>query len=215
MSGPCACDPGVNTIAQAVVWLAYRQKQYDVAIRYLKMCDPADDDPGLLHHLSMHLLENDDLAGAIVLLERAVAARGDAKDDVGSILLRLELGRLYHFTENDKKSAEHFAHVLPALENPDQFDFGKAEKAALLSEAAATYDLIGESFLLADRPKEAIAAFEKGNAKHHNPGLLNYNLAGVSAAREKLPKPWSCWKTPSRFAGQRKELAPLNCWPKS
>ena len=81
------CDPGVNTIAQSIVWLAYRQKQYDVAIRYLKACDPADDDPGLLHHLSMHLLE-----GATTSRARSccwsgrVAARGDAKEDVGSIL---------------------------------------------------------------------------------------------------------------------------------
>jgi tetratricopeptide (TPR) repeat protein len=178
-------DPGVNTIAQSVVWLAYHQKQDDVAIRYVKMCDPADDDPALLHRLSMHLLDNDnpekeDLVGAAALLERALAAQGAPKEDAGIILLRMQLGRLYHLLEQHKKAADNFAGVLPALEHPERFDFGKAEKM-FLGETAATYDLIGESLLLAGRLQEATAAFEKGDAKAPNPGLLQYNLARVSA----------------------------------
>ena len=178
-------DPGVNTIAQSVVWLAYHQKQDDVAIRYLKMCDPADDDPALLHRLSMHLLdkeipEKEDIVAAAALLERAIVAQGGAKEDAGIILVRMELGRLYHILEQHKKAADNFAHVLPALEHPERFDFGEAEKT-FLGKPAATYDMIGESLLLADRLPEATAAFEKGNAKAPNSGLLQYNLARVSA----------------------------------
>ena len=92
----------------------------------------------------------------------------------------MELGRLYHMLEQHKKAADNFAHVLPAMEHPERFDFGKAEKT-FLGKAAATYDLIGESLLLAGRLPEATAAFEKGDAKAPNPGLLQYNLARVSA----------------------------------
>jgi tetratricopeptide (TPR) repeat protein len=203
-------DPGVNSIAQAVVWLAFHQKQYDVAVRYLKMCDPADDDPKLLDVLSDYLVEQEDFAGAAALLERAVAALETAKDDAGSVMLQVELGRIYHLLGQYKKAADNFARVVPALDHPERFDFNKAQKA-ILDKARASYDLIGESFLLADRPQEATAAFEeyeKYNAKAANPGLLQYNLARVSARSGKAAEALS--RLEESFALQK---APLGTGP--
>ncbi len=68
-------DPKLHDVAQMVVLLAHALDQDDVAVRYLKMTDPADDDPGLLQDLGNEMVERDDLAGAATLLERALAAQ--------------------------------------------------------------------------------------------------------------------------------------------
>jgi tetratricopeptide (TPR) repeat protein len=176
-------DPQASGIAQAIVWLAYQEKQLDVAVRYLKRTAVADDDPALLHHLGIHVLEQEDFAGAAALLERALAAHHDKKEknSAAVLLLRMELGRLYHLLEKHPQAADNFAFVARALEHPDEFDLDDKVQKSLLAEAGATYDLIGDCFLLADRPREAAAAFAKGHAKAPNLALLEYNLARVSA----------------------------------
>jgi tetratricopeptide (TPR) repeat protein len=176
-------DPQADSIAQSIVWLAYHQNQFDVAVRYLKAAKATDDDPALLHRLAMHLLDNEDFAEAAEMLERALAAGGDAKEkeDASLVLLRMELGRLYHLQGKYKKAADNFARVLPVLDHPEKFDLDTDAKKTLRSEPAATYDLIGECLLLADRPKKALAAFQSGNAKAPDAAVLQYNLARVAA----------------------------------
>ncbi len=62
--------PGARDIAQAVVALAYQLGRGDVAIRYLKWTDPADDDPAMLRDLGDRIFDRGDAAEAAALWER-------------------------------------------------------------------------------------------------------------------------------------------------
>jgi len=183
------CDPEAVGIAEAVVHLAFRLKRPAEAVRYargaVKMENP---DPLLLRRLGVHLTEEGDWQQAARLYERALAARAGKKETAADVLLRMEMGRLYHLVEQYKKAAESFARVLHALDHPKEFGLNERLKKVLLGETSATYNLFGECFVLADRPKEAVAAFKKAHQITPNKGLLEFNLARVHARTGKPAK---------------------------
>lgn len=176
------CDPTAATIVEEIVPLAVHQKQYAVAVRYaMKVADVEDVRPLLLRRLGVYLTETGAFPQAVALYEKVLAARAGASEDATDILLRMEMGRLYHIVEQYKKAAEQFARVLDALAHPDRIGLDQQVRKALLGEPGPTYQLIGEAFLLSDRLAEAAAAFEKSNALAANPALLQYNRARVAA----------------------------------
>lgn len=182
-------DPQSAGIARAVVALAVRQKRQAEAVRYaLKLADLSDVDPGLLQRLAIYLVETGDFARAATFYERALLSRKDAPVTSADVIVRMELGRLYHLLEKYPQSADHFARVLDALDHPERVPLDSAAKKALLAEPAATYGLLGESFLQAGRIDQAQAAFEKSHQSAANPGLRGYNLARVELKRKQPAK---------------------------
>ena len=91
------------------------------------------------------------------------------------------MGRLYYLTEKYKQAAESFARVLYAIDHPDEFALDQQLTKVLLSEPGPTYQLMGECFLSADRPQEALAVFEKADQVAPNKALRQFNLARVYA----------------------------------
>ena len=68
-------DPKAADIAESVVYLAYYSKEDEVALRYIKMTDPADDNPKLLRELGLYALRREDFSEAAKLLDRTLAAQ--------------------------------------------------------------------------------------------------------------------------------------------
>ena len=176
------CDPKSATIARAIIPVAVRLKRYSEAVRYvLKAVELEDADPLLLRRLGTYLTEEGDWARALTLYEKALAARGKGKETAADVLLRMEMGRLYYLTEKYKPAAECFARVLYAINHPDEFALDQQLTKVLLSEPGTTYQLMGECFLSADRPQEALAVFEKADQAAPNKALRQFNLARVYA----------------------------------
>ena len=183
------CDPQSAAIARAIVAIAAYLDRNGEAVRYaVKLVELEDADPLLLKRLGVYLTDNGDWPGALALYEKADAARKDAKPTADDVPLWLETGRLYHLTERYDRAADQFARVIHALEHPEQFGLSEKAKKAIFGEAGLTWNLFGESFLLAGRFPEAAAAFEKGHRAAPNKGLLSYQLARIDARTGKPEK---------------------------
>lgn len=175
-------DPEASSIVQAIIPVAVRLKRYSEAIRYaLKAVELQDADPLLLRRLGVSLTEEGDWARAVTLYEKAVAARGKGKETASDILLRMEMGRLYHLTEKPEQAAECFARVLYAIDHPDEFAIDQGLIKVLLGEPGPTYQLMGECFLATNKTQEASAVFRKADEVAPDASLRQYNLARIDA----------------------------------
>ena len=179
-------DDEAATVARRIVPLAFRLKHHGEAIRYaLKVVELDETDPLLLRRLGAYLTEQGDWTGAVKLYEKAVAARAGAKETAADILLRLEMGRLYHLVEVYDKAAECFERVAYAIEHPDEIGLDDGVKKVLLSEPGTTYALFGECFLRAGRLDDAAAAFKKSHEVAPDEGRWRFNLARLAHRHDK------------------------------
>jgi tetratricopeptide (TPR) repeat protein len=175
-------DPQASAIARAIVPVAVQLNRSAEAVDYaLKAVGLEETDPLLLHHLGIYLMQEGDWARAVTLYERALAARAKGKETAGDVILCMDLGRLYQATEKYKEAAECFARVMHALDHPDESAIDDRIKKTLLGEPGPTYQLLGECFLLADRPEEALAAFQKADQAVPDKALQQFNLARLYA----------------------------------
>jgi tetratricopeptide (TPR) repeat protein len=175
-------DQQAAAVDWAIVRVAFHLKRYDEAARYaLLPIELKDAEPLLFRRLAVHVSEENDWTRAVALYEKALAAGGQHQETATDILLRMELGRIYHFTEKYPQAAANFARVLAALDHPDKFGIDEAFAKALLGDAAATYQTMGDCFLAAGRPPEARAAFEKAARLKPDKALGQFCLARVLA----------------------------------
>lgn len=182
-------DPHSAATARSIVALAVRLKRHGEAIRYaLKAVEAGESDAMLLQRLGEYLSGLGDWAGAVGLYEKALAAQKASKPTADQVPLWMEMGRLYHLTQQFDKSADNFARVVEALEHPERFGLDDEACQQLLGEPGLGWNLIGESFLLAGRFAPAAAAFQKAHAASPNPGLLSYQLARIDARTGKPEK---------------------------
>ena len=180
------CDPNAATVARAIVPLAFRLQRHAVAVRYaLKAAELDRPDPLLLRRLGGYLTGQGDWTRAVQLYEKALAARAGTDETAADILLRMEMGRLYHLVESYDKAAECFCRVLHALNHPDEFALDDELKKVLLGEPGPAYNLFGECFLKSGRIDEATAAFRKSHEIAPNNGLLELNLARIDVKCDK------------------------------
>jgi tetratricopeptide (TPR) repeat protein len=174
------CDPQSATIVRAIIPVAIFLGRESEAARYaLKLIDLDGIDPSLLANLAISLTKEHDWTGAAALYEKTIAAHANAKPAAVDVALWLELGRTYYMAEKYPQAAESFARVVAALDHPEQFAGGEPLAKALFDNPDVAYQLMGECFLSADRPKDAQAVFEKikdaGSAK----AVRQFNLARV------------------------------------
>ncbi len=173
-------DPQSSTIARAVIVEALQLKRYAEAVRYaVKAVELENPDPLLLRGLGADLAQEGEWSQAILLYEKALAARGSAKETASDILLRMEMGRLYCLLEKFKPAADCFARVLYAIDHRDEYALDESLVRVLLGKPASTFQLMGECFLWANRPEEALALFRKADEASHNESVLQFNLARV------------------------------------
>jgi tetratricopeptide (TPR) repeat protein len=175
-------DPQSQAILREIVPLAYRMKRQAVAVRYaVKVAAFDHADPLLLRHLAGVLADDNDWAGALKLYERAAVVRGDARPRAEDIVMQMEMGRLYHLDDNYAKAAACFDRVLQAVARPDDFGISDKIHDLMLGEPGPTYNLIGECYLLTDRPKDALAMFAKAHKLAPDAGAFGFNRARVAA----------------------------------
>ena len=173
-------DPQSAEVDWAIVRVAFRLKRYAEAARYaLLPIELKDAEPLLLRRLAVYLSEENDWGRGVALYEKALAANGQGKETATDVLLRMELGRIYHFTEKYQRAADNFARVLVALDHPEKVGIDQQFAKALLGDAAATYQTMGDCFLAVGRPQEARAVFEKAERRKSNKALWQFELARV------------------------------------
>ena len=183
-------DPESAEIVQAIVPLAFRLGQPAVAVRYaLKTVElQQHPDPLLLRRLAAYLSEQGDWTQALKLYEQAAAAGGATSRTASDILLRLEMGRLYHLTDQFDRAADCFATVVEALDQPRRFALDEQAARLILGQAEETYALFGEVFLAADRLEQARDAFERAHRATPDQARLDVQLARIHLRRDESEK---------------------------
>ncbi len=180
-------NPDAEQILPQIVILAFQLRRPEVAGRYiLLMEDPAALGSALLRQLALQHAALGQTDVAIRLFEASLPAgqSGDppqAADDLGTLLMHLELGRLYFLADQFEKSADSFEIVREAIEHPERLEKNPALKKALLDDPARTYRTLAESFLQAGRFAESEAMFRKALAQPEQSGLLSLQLARIAA----------------------------------
>lgn len=173
-------DPNSATIARAIVPLAFQLKRPAVAVRYALLAAELEEaDPLLLRRLGVYLTEQGDWEQAVRLFERALDTRDSQRETAAEVLLHMELGRLCHLIGRHETAAKHFTKVLHALANPKDFALDGETTKTVLGDPASTYGLIADCFLLANRSKEAMTAYQKADKASPRPGRLQVNRARV------------------------------------
>lgn len=196
-------DPNATTIAEAIVPLAVELDRHAEAVRYaLKIAELGDADPLALRRLGVFLAEQGDWRQAVRLYERAIAARNNESPDAADVVMWMEMGRLYQLAAEYEKAAERFAQVLEALGNPEKYELEQPVREAILGEPQDTYNLIGETFVMAGRPEEAVVAFRKAHEIKPDAALLELHLAQVDARTGKAAEALA--RLEKAFAGKLK-----------
>jgi tetratricopeptide (TPR) repeat protein len=171
-------DPDSLTVARAILPAAEKLGRREEAIRYaLKVVALDDADPMLLRKLGAYLTEQGQWRQAVGLYSKALTALKTTDTSVAGLLLQMEAGRVYHLADQYPRAADCFAKVLEALADPKKYGLEEESIKLVLGDPAPTYNLMGQCFLMAGRPKEAQAAMEKSNQLAPNPGLYGLNLA--------------------------------------
>jgi tetratricopeptide (TPR) repeat protein len=123
------------------------------------------------------LLSRGKLAEAAFVYEQAAATRNDAAPSPADLLLQMELGRIYLLDDKPRKAAECFARVIRGVELPQKLVEPKQLRRMLFSDEPAAYQMMGDSFLRADRPADAEAAFAKVEELSPQPARRQFNRA--------------------------------------
>jgi tetratricopeptide (TPR) repeat protein len=198
-------DPNSAEIVREIVPLAMRLDRDSEAVRYalLPIEGDAAIDPLLLRQLGVVQVQKEDWRSAMRLFERAAMAHPMVDDD-DEVLLRLELGRLYHLDEQFDKAADCFADVVKALAQPEKFGLDEKTVKAILEEPADLYQVFGDAFVRAGRVEEAKTAFEKADSYSPDKAVLQYELARVHLADDKPAEALSELETAlaGKFSGQ-------------
>ncbi len=180
-------DPDALAALREIVPLAFNLDREAVGVRYaLLMAERDPTDANLLRRLAMYLTENGDTVRALRLYEKALAIQDKAgKPSADSVLMWMEIGRLYFLAKNFERSADHFEKVAAALAKPEAYGLSDEVQKALVNKGELTYQLFGECFLEAKRPNEAEAALAKAATFKPDAALALYNAARVDELRNR------------------------------
>jgi tetratricopeptide (TPR) repeat protein len=187
-------DPASLSIAAEIVPLAASLERREEAARYAVLAaEQRAVDAELMRQLGALLVQQNDFPRAIRMFESVKELEKDQPPQMASVSLRLEMGRLNFILGEFPKAAESFAYVRNALKAPGKFGLTKSQRDRLLAKAAVLYQVMGESFLLANRLDEAVEAFEQAHQAAPDEALRDFHLARVhakqanwKAARNKL-----------------------------
>lgn len=195
--------PQGELILPRIVLLAQQLRRSDEAARYALLADhPSDLGAPLLRQLAIQLSARQESELALTLFEASLPAEarsaarrddppdarpGEADEDLAALLVYLEMGRLALVIEDYSKSADYFARVKEALENPGRLMQNEAVQQTLLGQADRSYRLMAEAFFLAERYDSAEAMARRAYPQpsgQDRPPLLDYHLARIAAKRE-------------------------------
>lgn len=178
-------NPEAVSILPEIVFLAHHLHRRDEAARYAVIAAEGTElDPLLLRPLALQLSLQRQWHRALRLYEKAwqQQAPADGKPPAAAtVLLEVEMGRIYFLTEDFARAAEFFARVRDALRDPQLLSGQQAIHDAILGEPERTYQMLAEGFFQAGRYAEAAAMFGKANETKPNEAWLSHHLARVAA----------------------------------
>ena len=178
-------DSSAVAVLGDIVRIAFQLERFGEATRYAVIAAEVDpNDPELMCRLAMFLTEQRNFGRAVQLYEKALWLRRDEPVDAQTLLVRLEMGRLYYLTQEFQKSADCFAIVLDGLDEPDRFGVTDQIQRVLLGRADRTYALMAEGFLQAGQLDKALGLFRLANEEQPNAGLLALHEARVFAQQD-------------------------------
>lgn len=182
-------EPGAVSVYRALVPLAFELGKQKDAINYAyKVAELDPNDYSLLRQLGMFMASQSRLTQATSLLERATESKTLDKKSVIYVVLHHDLARLYGLMLKrsgtnkaaTKKLADAYRVVFDARTNPGKYSLDDRTQRRLESDPISGYERIGEAFLAAQRPNDAIRAFEAAQKEGKGrPGSLTFNLARV------------------------------------
>lgn len=183
-------DPSSVSILDDLVPVAAELQRNDEAARYVVLePNPGPSDLPLLMRLAAFLSERRDWTRSARLYEKIVEIQGHETPDFTTILIQMELGRLYFLVDKPDEAARAFARVRDALATPDKFGLNKQLQDLILEQPDRTYELFGESFLQAKRFDEALAMFRQVDTIKRQPGLLGYQTVHRTRTRPPRGRP--------------------------
>ena len=175
-------DPHSRIIAQAVVELAQRLERRSESDRYLyRLVKLGGGDPIDVEELAFRTAMGGELQQAIEIYRRLIETRKDVPKEPIDVVIRWRLLEIHYLADQYKEAADCTAWVIDALENPQKFGLDKKLVDHLLAGPHLTFALFGEYCLLAGRPKQARAMFEKANEAAPNETIFEFRLARVDA----------------------------------
>ena len=181
-------DRSAISALQDIVSLAIELEQVAVAGRYAMIAiSEYPLEPVLVRQLAMYFTEEMQFSQAIALHEAAMQAEQPAQLDATTVLLRLEMGRLYMLTQQHQRAADCFEVVQDALSHPEKYRLSESLQKVVLGKPDLTYSLLAEGFLAATRTDKAEEMFRQANKAEPDAHQLALNLARITAAREQYP----------------------------
>jgi tetratricopeptide (TPR) repeat protein len=179
-------DPQAVAILGEIVSLAFELERNEEAARYAVIAAEKDPrDPVLLRRLAMHLTEQQEYARALQLYKKSFDLQKDAGDDVTTILLHMEIGRLNFLLEQYQPASESLLRVRDAIADPKKFGLSDELYKIVLGNAHATYALLAETFLQAGKYADAEAMFHKAHEAKADEATLAYNVARLRAKQKR------------------------------
>lgn len=180
-------DPRSLPILKQVIEVARTLNRKAEYMRYALVAVELDpSDLQLLAELADYLLQQNDLENALRLYER-----GREKTRPGSapyLSLTMRIGRLAFATGRAQAAAAAFAEVMRVVEAPGHGGLTKAQLRTVIGSEGRSYDLMGEAFLSADRPDDALKAFEKSQQVAPDKAGFAFNRAQVFAKKKQYDK---------------------------
>jgi tetratricopeptide (TPR) repeat protein len=172
-------DGEAAPVLRELVPLAFSLNRAEEGLRYMvKFIDESTVDESALIKAGEFLAESGEWGDAIKVYERLAKQLAKEKDPAQLLAVQLELGRLYFLTEQYPESANAFKRVLDGLENGKGLD--EKVRTALVGEKGQTYELLGATFIEANRADDARAAFDRLRAIDPDAKSNLLNLARVS-----------------------------------
>jgi len=182
-------DPAGTPILADIVPLALRLKRNDEAVRYAIIAAENDhSDLERLRRIASLLRQQRQFPRALKLYEVIDKIQKKQPVDFSYIALQLELGKLYFLTEQPESAAKVLALVKAALQTPDKYNLTEQQKKQLEGKNGATYLVIGESMLMANKGAEAEAMFREANRVQPDAPLLAFRLARTLENQKRLDK---------------------------
>lgn len=182
-------NPDNVTILRQVYQLALNLERVEEGIRFaLKLVQLDPTDQVLIRRLGAHLTDRRDYAGALKLYERLREMPGLEKKSPAYVTLMAQMGDLYFLVDKFGPAADCYSIVETALDKPEEYNLNDRMRTILLGTASATYERFGIAYLKADRPKQAVAAFQRADKSSPNKGLFALHQAQVYAAAKEPAK---------------------------
>ncbi|HIN95692.1 MAG TPA: tetratricopeptide repeat protein, partial [Planctomycetes bacterium] len=167
-----------TTILTDIVSLALRLKRNDEAVRYAVIsAERNHSDVERMRRIAALLRQQRQFPRALKIYETIDQLHPADQLDFNYISLQLELGKLYFLTNQPASSAKTLETVKEALSDPGKFGLSTQQKKQLEGEKGATYLVIAESMLLADKTKIAKAMFRESHRINPDEPLLAFRIA--------------------------------------